>query len=122
MKIPQLQAPIGSRSFAGGEQNAAKQWRQAHAHVPIPLAVVPRDCEPKGDGDNCTSGLAFSLQNLHHELLSRRSLLPGRQDRTLWNSREEAQNTQKTRRIVVQATYSVVSSPHGSLAGMQRAE
>jgi len=36
-------------------------------------------------------------------------ILPGQQDRTLWNSREEAQNTQKTRRIVVQATYSVVS-------------
>ena len=37
------------------------------------------------------------------------ALLPGQQDRTLWNSREEAQNTHKTRRIVVQATYSVVS-------------
>ena len=45
-----------------------------------------------------------------HSLGAQRSeeLLPGQQDRTLRNSREEAQNTHKTRRIVVQATYSVV--------------
>ena len=44
-----------------------------------------------------------------HPLPCGQPLLPGQQDRTLRNSREEAQNTHKTRRIVVQATYSVVS-------------
>ena len=109
MKIPQLQAPIcAAAASQAGSRTPQSNGDKRTLTCAFRLLLWPRDCEPKGDGDNCTSGLAFSLQNLHHELLSRRSLLPGQQDRTLWNSREEAQNTQKTRRIVVQATYSVV--------------